>query len=123
MGKPFVLTQRDVDILQSLSEVRYLTIPHLQWLHWTARWREHERLAREAGAVNRRPKNAYERAAGLAAHGLLVAIQRSADRAVTSYKRLPLCLRLTQAGAEVLACERDLVIEQLWYDERAARSA
>lgn len=123
MGKPFVLTQRDVDILQSLSQVRYLTVQHLQWLHWTARWREHERTAREAGAVNRRPKNAYARAAGLVAHGLLVAIQRTADRAVTSYKRLPLCLSLTQAGAEVLACERDLLIEQLWYDARAARSA
>ena len=46
MPKPFVLTQRDVDILQSLSQVRYLTVQHLQWLHWTARWREHERAAR-----------------------------------------------------------------------------
>jgi hypothetical protein len=123
MAKPFVLTQRDVDILQSLSQVRYLTVQHLQWLHWTSRWRDHERAAREAGTINRRPKNAYTRASGLVAHGLLVAIQRTADRAVTCYKRLPLCLSLTQAGVEVLACERDLLIEQLWYDARAARSA
>lgn len=123
MARAFVITQRDVDILQSLAQVRYLTIQHLQWLHWTARWREHERAAREAGLVNRRPKKAYERVAGLVERGLLVAIQRTADRAVTTYKRLALCLSLTQAGAELLACERDVRVEQRWYDERAARSA
>jgi len=120
---PFVLTMRDLDILESLAQVRYLTIQHLQWLHWHERWRAYERAARDAGTVNYRPKKAYERAAAMAERGLLLVIQRSADRAVTVYHRLPHCLSLTQAGAELLACQRDLPFEELWFDERAARSA
>src|SRR5687768_11606065 len=114
MAMPFVVTQRDVDILQSLSQVRYLTVQHLQWLHWTARWREHERAAREAGTTNRCPKKAYERVAGLAERGLVVAIQRTADRAVTIYRRLAYCLSLTAAGAELLAGERGIALEEVW---------
>lgn len=123
MARPFVLTQRDVDILQSLSQVRYLTVQHLQWLHWTTRWREHERVAREAGATNRCPKQAYERVAGLAERGLVVRIQRTADRAVTVYRRLAHCLSLTAAGAELLAGERGIALEEIWYHERSTRAA
>ncbi len=123
MARPFVLTMRDLDILQSLSQVRYLTVQHLQWLHWHASWREHERAAREIGVVNRRPKKAYERTAAMAERGLLLSIQRSADRAATVYRRLPNCLSLTQAGAELLASQHDLPIDGLWYDERATRAA
>jgi hypothetical protein len=123
MPKPFVLTQRDVDILQSLSQVRYLTVQHLQWLHWTARWRERERAAREAGTTNRCPKKAYERMAGLAERGLVVSIQRAADRAVTVYRRLTHCFSLTAAGAEILAGERGIALEEVWYHERATRAA
>ena len=123
MARPFVLTQRDVDILQSLSQVRYLTVQHLQWLHWTTRWREHERVAREAGATNRCPKQAYERVAGLAERGLVVRIQRTADRAVTIYRRLAHCLSLTAAGAELLAGERGIAMEEIWYHERSTRAA
>jgi hypothetical protein len=123
MARPFVLTQRDVDILQSLSQVRYLTVQHLQWLHWTARWREHERTAREAGTTNRCPKKAYERVAGLVERGLVVAIQRTADRAVTIYRRLAHCLSLTAAGAELLAGERGIALEEVWYHERSIRAA
>jgi hypothetical protein len=123
MAKPFVLTQRDVDILQSLSQVRYLNVQHLQWLHWTSRWRDHERAAREVGTINRRPKKAYERVAGLAERGLLVTIQRSADRAVTVYRRLAHCLSLTAAGAALLAGERGLTLEEIWHHERVTRAA
>lgn len=121
--RPFLLTERDVDILASLADVRYLTIQHLQWLHWAPRWRAAERAAREAGIPNRRPKKAYERVAAMTERGLLRTIQRSADRATTVYRRLPHCISLTRAGAEVLACERGLPLEQLWYDERATRAA
>lgn len=123
MARPFVLTTRDLDILASLAQVRYLTVQHLQWLHWHSSWRVAERAAREAGLVNRRPKKAYERAAAMAERGLLLSIQRSADRAATVYRRLPNCLSLTQAGAELLSAQRDLPIEGLWYDERATRAA
>jgi hypothetical protein len=123
MSRPFVLTERDLDILYSLAQVRYLTVQHIQWLHWHSSWRAAERAAREAGMVNRRPKKAYERAAIMAERGLLLNIQRSADRAATVYRRLPHCLSLTQAGAELLAAQRDLPLEGLWYDERATRAA
>jgi hypothetical protein len=121
--RPFILTERDLDILASLAQVRYLTIQHLQWLHWHERWRQHERAAREVGEVNRRPKKAYERAAAMAERGLLRAIQRTTDRAAMSFRRLPNCLGLSQAGADLLACQRGLPFEELWFDERTTRSA
>ena len=123
MAKRFVLTERDLDILQSLAQVRYLTVEHVQWLHWHERWRAAERAAREAGVVNRRPKKAYERVAAMRQRGLLLSIQRTADRAATVYRRLPNCLSLAAAGAELLASQRDLPLESLWYDERATRAA
>jgi hypothetical protein len=121
--RPFILTERDLDILASLTQVRYLTIPHLQWLHWHERWRQHERAAREADLVNRRPKKAYERAAAMAERGLLRAIQRTTDRAAFSFRRLPNCFSLAPAGADLLACQRGQPLEDLWFDERPTRSA
>jgi len=122
VARPFVLTERDLNILYSLAQVRYLTVQHVQWLHWHSLWRAAERAAREAGVVNRRPKKTYERLAVMAERGLLRSIQRTVDRAATLYHRLPNCLSLTQAGAELLAAHRDLPREGLWYDERATRS-
>lgn len=121
--RPFLLTERDLDILASLAQVRYLTVQHLQWLHWHEHWRRHERAAREAGVINRLPKKAYERVAAMAERGLLLSIHRTADRATISFRRLPNCLCLTQSGAELLAHERGLNFEELWYDERPSRAA
>lgn len=121
--RPFALTERDVAILASLADVRHLTVQHLQWLHWHERWRAHEQAAREAGTTNHKPLRAYERAAGLSERGLLIAFTRSADRATTLYRRLPNSFSLTRAGAELLACHRGLLLEQLWYYERAAKAA
>jgi hypothetical protein len=119
----FVVTARDVAILASLAEVRYLTVQHLQWLHWPERWRVAERTARESGRPTRGPKKAYTRAAGLAERGLVVVIRRSVERATTVYRRLPYCLSLTRAGAELLACHQGRRLDDLWYYERANRSA
>ncbi|MEI7642688.1 MAG: replication-relaxation family protein [Chloroflexales bacterium] len=119
----FVITARDVAILASLADVRYLTVAHLQWLHWAERWREAARAARADEPTSRRPKKAYERAAGLTTRGLVVTIRRSVDRATTVYRRLPDCLSLTRAGAELLACHYGLALDELWYYERATRAA
>lgn len=119
----FMLTDRDVAILASLADVRYLMVRHLQWLHWPERWRAAERAARAAGESNHRPKKAYERVAAMVERGLLITLQRNGDRISTAYRRLPTCLSLTRAGAERLACERGLLMEQLWYAERATRVA
>lgn len=119
----FVITTRDVAILESLVAVRYLTVQHLQWLHWTVRWREQERAAREAGRPNRRPKKAYARTAGLVERGLLIPIRRSVDRATTVYRRLPHCLSLSRGGAELLAAHYGRPVDDYWFYERATRSA
>jgi hypothetical protein len=121
--RPFVLTERDLDMLTSLAQVRYLTVRHLQWLHWHERWRAAERAAREVGRVNWRPKRAYERAAAMADRSLLRSIQRASDRGATSFRRLPNCISLAQAGAALLASQRGLPREQLWVDERPTRAA
>lgn len=118
-----VITARDSAILASLAEVRFLTVEQLQWLHWPERWRAAERIAREQKRPNRSPKNAYTRIAGLAAHGLLVALRRSVDRGVTEYRRLPFCYALTRAGAELLACQHGRPLDDVWYYERATRAA
>jgi hypothetical protein len=120
---PFALTERDVAILASLTEVRHLTVQHIQWLHWHARWRTHEQAAREAGTVNHQPKKAYERLAALSERGLVITFTRSADRATTLYRRLPNSFSLTRDGAELLACRRGLLLEQLWYYRRVGASA
>jgi hypothetical protein len=119
----FVVTARDVAILASLAEVRFLTVQHLQWLHWPERWRAAERAARESGVPSRSPKKAYARAEGLAERGLVISIRRSVDRATTVYRRLPHCLSLTRAGAELLACHQGRRLDDFWYYERATRSA
>jgi Replication-relaxation len=118
-----VITARDVAILQSLADVRFLTVQHLQWLHWNERWRVAERAAREAGVPNRRPKKTYERVARLTQRGLIVSLRRSVDRATTVYRKLPHCLSLTRAGAELLACHQGRSLDLIWYYERATRSA
>lgn len=119
----FVITARDIAILESLVAVRYLTVQHLQWLHWNERWREQERAARAAGLPNRRPKRAYARVAGLVERGLLIPIRRSVDRATTVYRRLPHCLSLTRLGAELLAAHHGRPLDDYWFYERATRSA
>jgi hypothetical protein len=118
----FVMTARDLEILASLADVRYLTIQHLQWLHWHARWRPAERAAREAGTINRRPKKAYERVAAMAERGLLLALKRSADRATVVFRRLPNAICLTRAGAELLAARQGLPIDQIWHAARSTRA-
>jgi hypothetical protein len=123
MATPFVLTQRDVDILQSLSQVRYLTVQHLQWLHWGERWRAAERAARDGGSINRQPKRAYARVAAMVERGLIHAFQRTSDRAKAMFQRLPHCYSLARAGAELLAAQRSVPLEQVWYAKRATRSA
>jgi len=119
----FVVTARDLAMLQSLTDVRFLSVQHLQWLHWQERWRAAERVAREAGKDNRSPKKAYLRVAGLAAQGLLVALRRSVDRATTVYRRLPHCYTLSRAGAELLACHQGVPLDDFWYYERTTRAA
>jgi hypothetical protein len=123
MTKPFVLIARDVAILRSLADVRFLAVQHLQWLHWSDRWRVAERAAREAGVANRKPNRAYERIGGLVSRGLLISLRRSVDRAITEYRKLPHCLALTRAGAEFLACHEGRPLDAIWYYERATRSA
>lgn len=118
-----VVTARDVAILASLADVRFLTVEHLQWLHWPERWRAGEQAAREANRPNRSPKNAYARVAGLATHGLLVPIRRSVDRGVTEYRQLPNCYALSRAGAELLACQWGRSLDDFWYFERVRRAA
>jgi len=119
----FVVTARDVAILQSLADVRFLAVQHLQWLHWGERWRAAERAARETETPNRRPKKAYERVAGLAGQNLITPLRRSVDRAITEYRRLPYCYALSRAGAELLACHLGVPLDEFWYYERATRAA
>src|SRR5687767_6607534 len=39
VGRPIRLQEQDLEVLRSLSEGRYLTVPAIEWLHWPS-WRE-----------------------------------------------------------------------------------
>lgn len=82
------LTDRDIAILASIEAAHYLTIEHLQWLHWPT-VRAQFRAAREAGAQSGYgPSKSYERARFLANSGLITPIIRAANRGETTFARL-----------------------------------
>lgn len=97
------LTARDLAILASLRAARYLTVEHLQWIHWAAPWRRAYRAARASGQICYGPTHAYRRIRLLAQHQLIQPVTRSATRGQTIYRRAPTCYTLTRLGAAVLA--------------------
>lgn len=117
------MTPRDLDILSSLTAVRYLTTEHLVWLHWPDWWRAMEQNVRTMGGPRRPPRKAYARLQVLTHHGLLVRVTRTIDRAMTVYHRLASCYTLTRQGAALLAEQRGERPTEIWMPPHARRAA
>jgi DNA-binding PadR family transcriptional regulator len=115
---------RDIDILQSLAEGRYLSAEALAWLHFPS-WRQRYRTWRtthEASTTWKPGSAVYDRLRMLRAAGLIAQIARSVDLARQRFARLPDIYRLTREGAELLAAMRDIPVETIWWDGGRKRS-
>jgi hypothetical protein len=122
----FVLMARDLDLFQSLSDARYLTIEQIEWLHFPI-WRERYGQWHQAQAAgNTTPyapsTNAYRRMRALVGQKLVRRIVRPAMLAVDTYRREPDLFFLTEKGAQLLAEHRGLDLAELHYGEPRQRS-
>ncbi|MFV9505972.1 MAG: replication-relaxation family protein [Oscillochloridaceae bacterium umkhey_bin13] len=117
------LQPRDVAMLASLSEARYLTACALEWLHF-ATWRTRYRAFAEQQASTRyqASSNLYHRLAGLQAAGLVSRLGRSAESGTLSFRRQADAYALTAAGAEVLADQLGGEREGLWYETQRPKA-
>jgi hypothetical protein len=120
------LTPRDIEILWSLHQARYLTVELIEWLHfpqWRDRYRQWQQ-AKEAGATKRYMPvaQAYHCLRRLEQAKFVRRIVRPAMLAVDYYQREPDLFFLTEKGAEVVAAARGIEVEQLHYGEPRQRS-
>jgi hypothetical protein len=124
MPRTLHVQPRDIDILQSLAEGRYLSAEALAWLHFPS-WRQRYRAWRATHEVTAtwKPGSAvYDRLRLLRAAGLIGQIARSVDLARQRFARLPDVYLLTREGAELLAAMRDIPVETIWWEGGRKRS-
>jgi hypothetical protein len=120
------LTPRDIQILWSLHEARYLTVELVEWLHFP-QWRDRYvqwQQAQAAGSTKRYipTTQAYTRLRLLQGNGYVRRIVRPAMLAVDYYQREPDLFFLTEQGAEVLAAAKGLGIDEILYSQPRQRS-
>lgn len=120
------LTPRDIHILWSLHEARYLTVEFIEWLHFP-QWRERYaqwQQSQEAGSTKRYMPvaQAYHCLRRLEQAELVRRIVRPAMLAVDYYQREPDLFFLTEQGAEVLAAARGLGLDEILYGQPRQRS-
>jgi hypothetical protein len=120
------LTPRDIQILWSLHEARYLSVEMIEWLHFSqwrdryARWQQ----AQELGSTKRYMPvaQAYHCMRRLEHAELVRRIVRPVMLAVDSYQREPDLFFLTERGAEVLATTKGLDLDEILYGQPRQRS-
>jgi hypothetical protein len=120
------LTPRDIEILWSLHEARYLTVELVEWLHfpqWRDRYAQWQQ-AHAAGSTKRYMPvaQAYHCLRRLEQAELVHRIVRPAMLAVDYYQREPDLFFLTEQGAEVLAAAKGLGLEEILYGQPRQRS-
>lgn len=121
-----VLTPRDVEILWSLHEARYLTVELIEWLHFP-QWRERYAQWQQAQAVGSTKRympvaQAYHCLRRLEQAELVRRIVRPAMLAVDYYQREPDLFFLTEQGAEVLVAAKGLGLDEILYGQPRQRS-
>jgi hypothetical protein len=104
-----VVTRRDLHMLHSLCEARYLTAQAIEWLHvpgWWKRWQAWQ-AAQSVDADHARPytpsTNVYSRLRRLEAVELIRRVEPPITLAISTYRRDPFLYALTPRGAELLA--------------------
>jgi hypothetical protein len=121
---PFLLTARDLDLLESVSAARYLAIDALEWLHFPL-WRERYAAWQAQGGDSRymASSHAYRRMRALIGAGYAERVVRTAEHGVSYYQRVPDVYELTLKGAQLLHAERDVPLDQLHYGTGRKKAA
>ena len=119
-------TPRDLEMLWSLSQARYLTAEELEWLHfptWRTRWTAWH-AKHTAGDPARYLPSAqlYSRLRGMEALKLIYRLKRPTMLAVSTFRREPDLFFLGERGAELLANTWGLEPETLHYGTPRERS-
>jgi hypothetical protein len=120
------LTPRDIDILWSLHEARYLSVDLIEWLHFP-QWRDRYAQWQQAHAAGS-PKRympvaqAYHCLRRLEQAHYVRRIVRPALLAVDYYQREPDLFFLTEQGAEVVAAARGMELDEILYGQPRQRS-
>src|SRR5687768_3043093 len=94
------VTERDLDLFQSLSTARYLTAEHIEWLHFPAWW---ERYGHEPQPPLPAPPPSsavYTRLRKLKRAGFLHCLAPTVSISVDRYRRERLIWVLSTRGAD-----------------------
>jgi|GEM_PF-2023259 len=103
-----VVTPRDIEILRSLCDVRYLTAQALEWLHWPswrgrwAAWHHHHAAHSNETKEYLPSTRVYTRLSQLANADLITRIYRPITLAVKKFGRDADLYALTRQGADLL---------------------
>ncbi len=121
-----VLTPRDLALLASVEEGRYLTTQALEWLHWpswSARWQQWHAAQQDQPVKAYKPSSRlYDRLLRMEHHRLLHRIRRPVTVAATQVRRDHDAFALSDRGAHVLAEHAGRELHTVAYHAPRARS-
>jgi len=116
---------RDLDILRSLGEGRYLTAQAIEWLHW-ASWRDRWQRWAEQDVTTRPPYKAcswmYTRLRRFEQVGLVIKIRRPVNLGTTSFRRAHDVYALSERGAALLNDMGGQDVGMVSYEQARPRS-
>lgn len=119
-------TLRDLEMLFSLSQARYLTADALEWLHfptWRTRWTAWNEKHTAGDPARYLPSaQLYSRLRSMEALRLIYRLKRPTMLAVTTFRREPDLFFLGERGATLLANHWGLELETLHYGTPRERS-
>jgi hypothetical protein len=125
-GDNFRLTPRDLDMLHSLGQARYLSIDALEWLHFPV-WRERYAAWQKTQSAGNQQRymsssHAYRRLRWLLREKWVRRLRRPTALAIEVFGREPDLYYLTEQGARLLSEYRGLDLEALHYGDPRQRS-
>lgn len=124
-----VLTNRDLQIMQSLSEARFITAEALEWLHfptWPQNWRKWQAKCEADPQYKKKylpSSRLYDRLRRLEQHKYILRIYRPIALAVSTIQRDADLYALAERGAQALAEYGGLDYDTIHYEEPRVRSS
>jgi hypothetical protein len=117
------LSKRDVDILESISRCRYVTLSALEWMHVPSWWTRWERYAAQHGPHGFYPSShLYARLRFFIAEGWVFRIKRASQYGAEEFNPEPDLFGILEEGAHILAGFRRQPLESFFYDRKRPRS-
>jgi hypothetical protein len=122
MAEGLRLTERDLDLFQSLSTARYLTAEQIEWLHFPAWWERWQHKQQPPVPPPPPGSAVYTRLRKLKRAALLHCLAPTVSISVDRYHRERLIWVLSQRGADVLSQARGIPLDELSYEEPREKS-